>query len=57
MQLANDTGGRYCLLADPGPMTARLVRGCIALTFTACVMYSLLHAATPALLYADTVKA
>ena len=33
------------VLADPEPMLARLVRGFIALAFTACV-YSLLHAVT-----------
>ena len=33
------------VLADTEPMLARVVRGCIALAFTACV-YSLLHAAT-----------
>ena len=26
------------VLADPGPMLARLVRSCIALAFTACVL-------------------
>ena len=26
------------VLADPEPMLARLVRGCIALAFTACVL-------------------
>ena len=34
------------VLADPEPMLSRLVRGCIALAFTACQLlaYSLLHA-------------
>ena len=34
------------VLANPEPMPARLVRGCIALAFTACQLlaYSLLHA-------------
>ena len=29
------------VLADPEPMLARLVRGCIALAFTACVLADL----------------
>ena len=34
------------VLADPEPVLARLVRGCIALAFTACQLlaHSLLHA-------------
>ena len=40
------------VLADPEPMPARLVRGCIALAFTACV----LAVACPHRLVADTVK-
>ena len=32
------------VLADPEPMLARLVRGCIALAFTACVLDGGMHA-------------
>ena len=39
------------VLADPGPMPARLVRGCIALAFTACVL-----AVACSHCLADTVK-
>ena len=38
------------VLADPEPMLARLVRGCIALAFTGLLAYSLLHAATALLI-------
>ena len=37
-------------LADPEPMPARLVRGCIALAFRSPLAYSLLHAATALLI-------
>ena len=37
------------VLADPQPMLSRLVRGCIALAFTACALATL-HAATALLL-------
>ena len=37
------------VLAEPEPMPARLVRGCIALAF-ALLAYSLLHAATALLI-------
>ena len=36
------------VVADPETMLARLVRGCIALAFTAWLRYSLLHATTSA---------
>jgi hypothetical protein len=39
------------VLADPEPMPARLIRGCIALTFTACVL-----AVACSHCLADTVK-
>ena len=51
------TAGRSLLmvagavLADPEPMLARLVRGCIALAFTACVL-----AVACSHCHADTVK-
>ena len=40
------------VLADPGPMLSRLVRGCIALAFTACV-----NAVASSHRFADTAKA
>ena len=36
VQIGTDAGG--ALLANPEPMLARLIRGCIALTFNACVL-------------------
>ena len=38
------------VLADPEPMLSRLVRGCIALAFTACVLADLLRASTALLI-------